>query len=64
MGGVTGGQEEEVVFDPYAEIEKVKNKIETYYKRDRERSLVVTKLDEASLWLQRCVPVEPRADMD
>ena len=55
MGRVNG----EAVVDLYIEIEKVQQRVLVNYKPDRERSLVMTKLDEASLWLQKCVRQEP-----
>lgn len=48
-----------------ADILKLKNlraAIERDYAPSRERSLALTKLDEAELWLTRCAPAESSDD--
>lgn len=47
--------------DPHAGYlaQQLRARVENTYVSSRERSLVLTKLDELELWLTRCEPVYP-----
>jgi hypothetical protein len=51
------------MLNPNYQFSKIREVVEEF-EPSRERALVLTKLDEAELWLTRCVPTEEALNRD
>lgn len=44
------------MINPHYHLDRLRDGVASDYENSRERSLALTKLDEAELWLTRCQP--------